>query len=1218
MYYHVPFKKRKFTIPEQMEVDEDDEDGDELNKSNVGNDFEMVNDVKRKKDRMNTIVQANNFVELENAFKGNLKTFYLKNTNRSVKDICMLLSLHKDEMEMIIIEQVKLFGAVKFNLLVECTYVKPNTNERQDRAFKTKNISVFVENSINSVLHSLFEKICKEESTYEGQGSGWSLLRVDGIMIRINRYRPLGGSTYIPLPTHILLKNAVINPISHDNYCFKWALLSHFVTGRNRGRIDHRYHAVCNRLNFNGIDFPTPIKQIKKFEQNNCDVSVNVYGLNETDDVYPLRVTDVEKSNHIDLLLITNNQGVSHYCYISNFSRLFSSQMSKHSHKVSVCKRCLSRFWGKSKNRKLMEHKKICCLNKPVRALMPNEDKVDPKVLKFKNTQNMFRLPIVIYADFECILKPVNEQVTKYTHVDNVHEPMSFCVYVVCSDTLPEFIKNVLPQCPYLYRGRNAAKHFMNYIVNLANIIGDCIRMHNIDMLPLTIEEQILVRTARNCEMCEKPFTSTVRPHRDHCHLTGRFRSVLCKHCNLRRQEQRNLPVFIHGTSNYDSHFIVKQLGFDQRRISVIPTSTEKYITFSKQTKSGMNIRFVDTYKIMNSSLAALVNNLSLDKFINIKKFFSETDFPLVTRKGVYPYEYTSSWNTLDETRLPPKESFRNSLLNCDISDEDYAHATNVWNHFSISTLGEYSDLYLKLDVLLLSDVFENFRDLCLESYQLDCAHYLTLPSFTFDAMLKYTKVELELLNDYNMYIFIESGIRGGITSCVKRHAVANNHYMGNAYNPNVSNSYLMYVDCNNLYGWAMAQPMPLNNFSWYTGNLNEFDVTAIPDDSEVGYFLEVDVDYPESLHDEHNDLPFLPVTECPPKSKFKKLLTTLKAKQRYICHYVNLKQAIENGLILTKIHRILQFNQSCWLKSYINLNTDKRQQAKNSFEKDFYKLLNNSMFGKTIENIRKRINLQLVSSQKRLDMLLNKPTFVDRIIYDESLCAVECAKECIYFDKPIYIGFSVLEISKTLMYDFHYKIIKPKYGSNVKVVYMDTDAFFYQILTDDFYKDLKNDTDFCDYFDLSDYPVDHMCFSSVNKKVLGKFKDECNGIMLLEFIGLRPKLYCLRTIQPVSKAFENTKEPTVQKKAKGITKGVINEEISFDDYKNCLLNDLTIRKKIKMFRSKKHVIETITCNKIALSGKDDKRFICENGIDTLAFGHYKLNTKHDDDESTD
>lgn len=235
-----------------MEVDGNDDDDE--------NDVVMIDDMRRKRNRLNTAVEGNHFIELENAFKGNLKTYYLKNTNQSVKDICMLLVLHSNEMEYILRKCINVFGAVKFNILVECTYIKPNTRERQDRAFKTKNIAVFIESNLNSILHNLFNKICKEESNYEGQGSGWSLLRVDGIMLRINRFTPLGGSTFIPLPDSIKQKHAVVNPVSHDNYCFKWAILCKFVTGAHRDRVDYRFHAVCNRLNFDGIDFPTPLK----------------------------------------------------------------------------------------------------------------------------------------------------------------------------------------------------------------------------------------------------------------------------------------------------------------------------------------------------------------------------------------------------------------------------------------------------------------------------------------------------------------------------------------------------------------------------------------------------------------------------------------------------------------------------------------------------------------------------------------------------------------------------------------------------------------------------------------------------------------------------------------------------------------------------------------------------------------------------------------------
>lgn len=316
------------------------------------------------------------------------------------------------------------------------------------------------------------------------------------------------------------------------------------------------------------------------------------------------------------------------------------------------------------------------------------------------------------------------------------------------------------------------------------------------------------------------------------------------------------------------------------------------------------------------------------------------------------------------------------------------------------------------------------------------------------------------------------------------------------------------------------------------------------------------------------------------------------------------LKQALENGLLLKKIHRILRFNQSKWLEPYITFNNEKRKLAKNDFEKDFYKLLNNSMFGKSIENIRNRMKLELVNNERKLNRLISKPNFRNRIIYSKDLCAVELTKEVVLFNKPIYIGFTVLELSKFHMYNMHYKIMRSFYKpEDIQLLYMDTDSFFYQIYTNDVYKDflapeIKN------YFDMSDFPVNHKCFSCVNKKRLGAFKDETCGICISEFVGLRSKLYAYKTVN--DQFLQDVKKLNL-KKAKGVTKPVVKNHITFNDYKNCLFNNVTLRKEMRLFRSKKHIMQTLTVNKIALNSDDDKRYICSDGIETKALGHYSI-----------
>ena len=201
----------------------------------------------------------------------------------------------------------------------------------------------------------------------------------------------------------------------------------------------------------------------------------------------------------------------------------------------------------------------------------------------------------------------------------------------------------------------------------------------------------------------------------------------------------------------------------------------------------------------------------------------------------------------------------------------------------------------------------------------------------------------------------------------------------------------------------------------------------------------------------------------------------------------------------------MLVFDQSPWLKQYIDFNTDKRKHAKNSFEKDFFKLMNNSVFGKTMENLRKRVDVKLVTTDKKLDKITSKPTYVSSKIFNENLMAVHKIKEVLTLNRPAYVGMCILDLSKTLMYDFHYNYIKKKYGDRAKLLFTDTDSLTYEIETEDVYTNFWNDKDM---FDNSDYPENSPYYCNANKKVIGKFKDEACGIPITEFVGLKSKMY--------------------------------------------------------------------------------------------------------------
>ena len=363
------------------------------------------------------------------------------------------------------------------------------------------------------------------------------------------------------------------------------------------------------------------------------------------------------------------------------------------------------------------------------------------------------------------------------------------------------------------------------------------------------------------------------------------------------------------------------------------------------------------------------------------------------------------------------------------------------------------------------------------------------------------------------------------------------------------------------------------------------------------GCILEVDLEYPKKLHDNHNAYP--PAPERLRVNKVDKLIPNPNNKEKYVIHHRSLKQYLDFGLKLIKIHRGVKFNERAWLKDYIQLNTDLRTKGTTEFEKGFFKLMNNSVFGKTMENIRNRIDVRLVTEEKELEKFVKKPNFDIINTFTKDLVAVHMKKTTIKLHKPIYLGMSILDLSKTLMYEFHYDYIKPKYRNNASLLFTDTDSLCYEIKTQDFYKDISNDV--VKRFDTSNYEKSNLSGipTGMNKKVIGMMKDEAGGKQITEFVGLRSKLYAYK--------MGSGKE---EKKCKGVKKVVVKNEITLEDFKNSLFTKEEQERSMNTFRSRKHYIHTESITKIALSANDDKRVILEDGINTLAIGHYKIENK--------
>ncbi|MEW8190510.1 MAG: hypothetical protein AB2766_14525, partial [Candidatus Thiodiazotropha endolucinida] len=412
------------------------------------------------------------------------------------------------------------------------------------------------------------------------------------------------------------------------------------------------------------------------------------------------------------------------------------------------------------------------------------------------------------------------------------------------------------------------------------------------------------------------------------------------------------------------------------------------------------------------------------------------------------------------------------------------------------------------------------------------------------------------------------------------------------------------------LYGWAMSQPLPTGAFRWEE-DCEQLAKTIAdhPADDPEGFILEVDLEYPEDLHNAHNAYPLAPERMVVQKkwmseyqhnllgvgvapTEVEKLVPNLRNKDRYVLHYRNLQLYTSLGMRLTKVHRALRFDQSPWMEPYIRMNTELRKKAASDFEKDLYKLMNNSVFGKTMENLRKRVDVKLVRSHEedKLRRLIASPAFARANIFDDDLAAIQVHKSNLVLNRPVYVGMSILDLSKHLMYDFYYNQLKTQYGESCQLLYTDTDSLLLEIETEDVYKDMaQNQT----LYDTSDYPQDHPLYSSANKKVLGKLKDECAGRAIAEYVGLRPKMYSI-----LEAGGKNTK------KAKGVKKNVVKKHIRHEQYKEALFEKQTFRHGMDVLRSERHRIYGQHLNKVSLSPFDSKRWIAKNGVDTLAYGH--------------
>ena len=1089
---------------------------------------------------------------------------------------------------------------IKFILKLKVLLRKYSDDLRQfisiDVWFGCRAQTVLLLRDIPGRIRSGIREILGHYDNYVCCGSGWSLRRVIALELTYARFAIFrGGCDREELPDDLAGIRGIISlKDAPPGQCFQYSVAASLLNPkRNPARLRKSLHKLVAAFNFTlkQNEWKT-LADVKRFERKFPFVSINVYGFESN--AFPLYISDSVKQFHVNLLLYNK-----HFYCVRNLSALIKANNLSSRRKVIVCQFCLAHF---TTSKQYALHQVLC------RTKAPTLQFPDPGslVMKFKNFRHMLPAPFVIYCDLESLIKGTEMVEDKKLISIRKHEAIAAGAITVCH------LDYTLSSQPFIYTGSDCVIRLLDFLKGEVERIDFILSKRNRPMT-MTADDREDFEASTVCNMCLRSFTFVNYKVRDHDHITGRYRAALCNSCNLTYAKPKfQVNIFFHGLSNYDSHFLIQELDkVNTDDIRIIPKTSEKFLSFSID-----NVCFKDTYSFLDASLAVLVENLlskGKESFHVLRHCIPDKQKrELLYQKGVFPYSYFSSTSVLQEAQLPPISAFTSDLTGEGITAEQYLFAQKVWKTFACNTFQDYMEIYLLADVLLLADVYENFRARCLDSYQLDPAHYFSTPHLTLDAFLKSSRMTLDLLSDVNAYRLFTRGLRGGLSMVSHRYSKPNTPGQKD-FDPQRTPSYIYYLDANNLYGKCMTWPLPYADFFWMDKDfLHEQFIMSLPREGDIGCIIACDFEYPSSLHDSHQDYPLAPeklkipfdmlspyarsiCTKYNMKSatRTEKLLTTLLPKEFYVLHFWNFQLYVSLGLKVKKIHCGIRFRQKPFIKEYIEFNSTMRAKATNNFDVTLYKNLCNQLFGKFIEDEKKRTKHTLCTNSKSLEKLVGSTCFKSAKIINQNLVGVTCGYPCVKVTKPFYVGMCILELAKYHMYSFHYAVMKPKFGEGLKLLYTDTDSLLYEITTAaDMATELETLSTF---FDFSNYPVDHSLHSTKNKKIPGLFKDEAAGQVIAEFVGLRSKMY--------SFVFAHGQE---NKAAKGVKKNVVKHVLRHSDFKRLLWHTEQYEHKFTTISSKAHNVVTSESKKVSLSPFDDKKFLLDN-INSLPYGHYRL-----------
>ena len=752
----------------------------------------------------------------------------------------------------------------------------------------------------------------------EMKDSGWRFDKLYSMTIYFYKTNEMNGSNYIKIP---LRSNAILNN-ENNKYCFLWSILANLYSCNNNhpNRVSN-YKQYFNELNIQDFDFTNGFKcsDVHKFNEIN-NLSVNIFELNFYQDqnqwkhkLIPIEISKNNSDRVINLAIYRN-----HYVFIKKLDVFLGDHNKKF-----ICRRCLS---SNTSENMLIKHKQKCGDDNITTIKTSNKSHLNWEKHFHKNP-----LYFRIYANFEADNEKDNTCIgNKTTNIYKQNPVLNG--YPIVSE-LEDVLKSDYYKSPL---GYNNVDWFVDEVKILENKMAFYFKNTNKDII-MTQKDEEDYKNNNFCRFCEKFIESD--KVRDHCHLTGNYRGPAHSICNINvTQKQSNfIPFIFHNFSNYDCHIFFKKLvdrKNDKVKFDIIPKTNEEYISVTYGC-----IRFIDSYRFLSSGLDSLVKNLDEDDFKILKKEFPDK-WQYLNKKLAYPYEY---FNSIDDYKKPvhnlENKDFFSKLKNKCPDDKEIDRTREIIKKFNIKNGEELIQLYFKSDVILLADVFEKFIKISVEEYGINPVYCVSLPGYTWQCGMKYTDINLQTLQDKDMILLLENNIRGGISSV-----------MGDRYIKSDKNKKILYIDANNLYGWAMSESLPYDEIK-LDNNVNLEDILNTRDDSDIGYFVEVDIKYPDNIKQKTKNFPFAPenkkinpdtfndyMKEIKPDNytSTKKLICDWSDKKNYLVHYRMLKFYIRHGMIIDKVHNIISFKQNKWLEKYISFITQKRNKAKNDFEKRF------------------------------------------------------------------------------------------------------------------------------------------------------------------------------------------------------------------------------------------------------------------------------------------